>query len=179
MCTDAAASAPNSTPSVPSTSEVQVELSENTEETCSIREGHPCSTVLPPHPGTGRELTDASRVSVNGTAQPEEALGGDKANDPEMETTDVQRTAAAETLTPATQSSQNTGVNSFATAAPSLPPFFKGVATSTGAATAASLTTGAVDEAKTTQVVESTQVHGVGYAGESAAPKTRCVCMIM
>lgn len=165
---DAAASARNSTPSHPSATDVQPEHSETVEESHSLREVHP-RTESPPRSGTGRAPTDASTCSVD----------GDAANDAEMKTFDVQRTSGTEALVHATTSSTNNSVKSVASAAPALPPFFKDVGTSNVAATAASLTTGEVNEAKTTEVVDSTQIHGVGYSGESVATKTGCLCIVM
>lgn len=169
---DAAASAQNPAPGFPSASDVQLELSDNTEENCtSLRGAHPFSTVFPPGTGTGRESTGASAVPVEGTLQREEALDGSVANNAEVDTHDVHPSSVTEALTP-------TDI-SIVSAAPSLPPFFKDVAASNGAATAVSLTTGAGGEANTAEVVDNAQIHGVGYAGESVASKTGCGCIVM
>lgn len=179
MFADAATSAQNSTTGFPSVSDVQLELSENTDETRSLREVHPCSTVWPPRSGTGRESTDDDVDSVGGAKPPEVERDCGVAHDAGMEAFHVQRTSVTESHVSATTSSNNTSVTSGASATPSLPPFFKDVATSHGVATAESLTTGAVNEATTTEVVDSSQVQGVGFAGESVASKAGCVCIIM
>lgn len=81
-------------------------------------------------------------------------------------------------LKTATQT-ENADKPALVSATPSLPPFLKGPTTTAGATTAVLPTSGAVREADNAEVVGATQVQGVGFAGEAAAPKTGCKCTVM
>lgn len=64
-------------------------------------------------------------------------------------------------------------------AAPSLPPFFKSSAPSSGIASKDEVTQRPADETKTAQTVDDTKIEGVGFAGEATAVKAGCKCTVM
>lgn len=64
------------------------------------------------------------------------------------------------------------------TAAPSLPPFFKEAPASKGAATGVQPIAGALDDVNTAEVVDNSQICGVGFVDESdTAPGCKCIIM--
>lgn len=64
-------------------------------------------------------------------------------------------------------------------AAPSLPPFFKSSAPSSGMACKDEVTQRPADETRTAQTVDDNKIEGVGFAGEATAVKAGCTCSVM
>lgn len=64
-------------------------------------------------------------------------------------------------------------------AAPSLPPFFKDAPASKGAAMAPVPTSDAKDEVNAAELVDNTQISGVGFADKSNASTSGCKCVVM
>lgn len=118
--------------------------------------------------GTGTGTPAVSEDVVPGpadtVARQDEEVGEGVGNDVELKTATNTANADKPALVSAT---------------PSLPPFLKGPTTTAGAATATLPTSGAVHEADNAEVVDATQVQGVGFAGESPAVRTGCKCTVM
>lgn len=66
-----------------------------------------------------------------------------------------------------------------ASAAPSLPPFFKGGAAPAGVAPTEAPTQRAAVEANTAEVADASNIDGVGYAGAPVVASSGCKCSIM
>ncbi|CBJ27191.1 expressed unknown protein [Ectocarpus siliculosus] len=133
-------------------------------ETHPIPNEHLPDTSTGTGTGTAAVSEDVVPGPVDGVAREDEEVGGGVGNDVELKTTPKTENADKPALVSAT---------------PSLPPFLKGPTNTTGAATAVLPTSGAVREADSAEVVDTTQVHGVGFAGESPATRTGCKCTVM
>lgn len=64
-------------------------------------------------------------------------------------------------------------------AAPSLPPFFKSSAPSSGMTCKDEVTQRPADETTTAVTVDGNKIEGVGFAGEATAVKAGCKCSLM
>ena len=67
----------------------------------------------------------------------------------------------------------------YASAAPSLPPFSKSSALSSGVAAKEALAQVPADEAKAAEAVGGSKIDGVGFAGGPLPVDTGCKCTIM
>lgn len=123
-----------------------------------------------------REPTDVNADPENGAAaQPEKAPVGGDTNDSKAAKSPPEDPASATTSSKSAKRKPQASA-----AAPSLPPFFKDAPASKGAATAAPQPTSyAPDEVNATEVVDNTQISGVGFADKTNVPSSGCKCVVM
>lgn len=126
-------------------------------------------------PGIRESAGDTTGPVNVAAAQHEEASGVGDTTAPENSQSIPQAPA------PAATSSKSAKRDSQASAAaPSLPPFFKDAPASKSSATAVLRpTSDAPDEVNSTEVVDNSQISGVGFAGKSNVSTTGCKCVVM